>query len=187
MRDIFGQCLVLVRFEFRFLVGVEQLFRVGQVAFGCLHATLCNFLRGKHRILVNSVTGGSTEADPGSGDFRRVRFPVFHEGPHPVFRNMVTGHLVLLCSRIVARSVPGQPQAPSEARRRQKISFRRPSNPVGLRPPYVDGRRPCPLDRHSHPDCRSAENSGVLVRPMLPAPVASSHAQQARHLKRSGL
>ena len=33
---------------------------------------------------------------------------------------MVTGHLALLCSRMIARPLPGQPQTPKEAREGEK-------------------------------------------------------------------
>ena len=90
---------------------------------------------------------------------------MFHERPHLAVRYMVNGHLALLCSRIVASPVPSQPQISKEVRERGgKILFRRPSTPVGLRPPYVDGRRSRLPGRKDSPGKRKAGRWFIFER-----------------------
>ena len=77
-------------------------------------------LRGKRRVPVDPAAAAGAEAGLRGRRFRRVRFRVFHERPHLVVRCLVTGHLAFLCSRMIARHVPGQPQTQKEAREEAK-------------------------------------------------------------------
>ena len=71
------------------------------------------FLLGrKPRILVDPVSGSSAETSLRRSDLSGVVFFVYHERPHLVISNMTSGHLALLCQRIVARLLPEQPHLP---------------------------------------------------------------------------
>ena len=106
------------------------------------------FLLGRQpRILVDPVAGGTAETSLRRSDPCGVGFFVYHERPHLVISYMMSRHLALLCQRIVARLLPGQPLMPRGPR--EKLLLHRPSTPVGLRPPFVEGRR----SPESHHDC----------------------------------
>ncbi len=72
-------------------------------------------LRGKCRIPLDPVAGGSTETCLRGGYFSGAGFPVFHERPHLVISYMAAGPLALLY-REYRETITDRPQSPKEDR-----------------------------------------------------------------------